>query len=68
MVNENSKTNLRKVELLSPVGDKESLLAAVANGADAVYLGTREFNARINAKNFSGPMQPGSFSILAVGK
>ena len=44
---------LRKVELLSPVGDKEALLAAVANGTDAVYLGTREFNARINAKNFS---------------
>ncbi len=43
----------RKVELLSPVGDKEALLAAVANGTDAVYLGTREFNARINAKNFS---------------
>ncbi len=43
----------RKVELLSPVGDKESLLAAVTNGTDAVYLGTREFNARINAKNFS---------------
>ena len=45
--------NLRKVELLSPVGDKEALLAAVANGTDAVYLGTKEFNARVNAKNFS---------------
>ena len=45
--------SLRKVELLSPVGDKEALLAAVANGTDAVYLGTKEFNARINAKNFS---------------
>lgn len=48
-----SNNNLPKVELLSPVGDKEALLAAVANGTDAVYLGTREFNARINAKNFS---------------
>lgn len=45
--------NLQKVELLSPVGDKEALLAAVANGTDAVYLGTKEFNARVNAKNFS---------------
>ena len=45
--------SLRKVELLSPVGDKEALLAAVANGTDAVYLGTKEFNARVNAKNFS---------------
>ncbi len=40
-------------ELLSPAGDRESLLAAVKNGADAVYLGVREFNARIYARNFS---------------
>jgi collagenase-like PrtC family protease len=40
-------------ELLSPAGDRESLLAAVKNGADAVYLGIREFNARIYARNFS---------------
>ena len=40
-------------ELLSPAGDFESLQAAVINGADAVYLGTREFNARVNARNFS---------------
>jgi collagenase-like PrtC family protease len=40
-------------ELLSPAGDWDSLQAAVTNGADAVYLGTREFNARVNAKNFS---------------
>jgi collagenase-like PrtC family protease len=42
-----------KPELLSPAGDWESMRAAIANGADAVYLGTREFNARVNAKNFS---------------
>jgi collagenase-like PrtC family protease len=42
-----------KPELLSPAGDWNSLEAAVINGADAVYLGTKEFNARINAKNFS---------------
>jgi collagenase-like PrtC family protease len=42
-----------KPELLSPAGDWESLQAAVINGADAVYLGTRDFNARMNAKNFS---------------
>jgi collagenase-like PrtC family protease len=42
-----------KPELLSPAGDWESLRAAVLNGADAVYLGTREFNARANAKNFT---------------
>jgi collagenase-like PrtC family protease len=42
-----------KPELLSPAGDWESLQAAVLNGADAVYLGTREFNARVHARNFS---------------
>jgi collagenase-like PrtC family protease len=40
-------------ELLSPAGDWASLQAAVMNGADAVYLGTREFNARVHAKNFN---------------
>jgi collagenase-like PrtC family protease len=45
--------SLSRPELLSPAGDWECLLAAVANGADAVYLGTREFNARVNARNFS---------------
>ena len=41
------------VELLSPVGDYEALVAAVHNGADAVYFGADEFNARMNSKNFN---------------
>ena len=41
------------IELLSPAGSMESLRAAVQNGADAVYLGYGQFNARRNAKNFS---------------
>lgn len=41
-----------EVELLSPVGDFESLRAAVNCGADAVYLGMSGFNARAKAKNF----------------
>ena len=41
------------IELLSPAGSMDSLRAAVQNGADAVYLGYGEFNARRNAKNFS---------------
>jgi collagenase-like PrtC family protease len=49
--NINNKTDL-KPELLSPVGDEKSLRAAVLNGADAVYLGVQDFNARINADNF----------------
>lgn len=43
----------RKVELLAPAGDWDCLQAAVKNGADAVYLGVKEFNARANARNFS---------------
>jgi putative protease len=40
-------------ELLSPAGDWESLRAAVANGADAVYFGLSNFNARHRATNFT---------------
>ncbi len=39
-------------ELLSPAGSPESLKAAVENGADAVYLGSKEFSARGHADNF----------------
>ncbi len=39
-------------ELLSPVGDLECLKAAVQNGANAVYLGASNFNARARATNF----------------
>ena len=42
-----------KPELLSPAGSPEALRAAVQNGADAVYLGWGDFNARRSAKNFS---------------
>ena len=40
-------------EVLSPAGGWESLTAAAAAGADAVYFGGRSFNARRNAGNFS---------------
>ena len=39
-------------ELLAPAGDMSCLHAAVMAGADAVYLGLDEFNARRNAGNF----------------
>ena len=42
------------MELLSPAGDRASLIAAVQNGADAVYLGALGFNARRGADNFAG--------------
>ena len=41
------------MELLAPAGSMESVTAAVQNGADAVYFGYGNFNARRNAKNFS---------------
>ena len=40
-------------ELLAPAGSQEALIAAVQNGADAVYLGVDDFNARRNARNFT---------------
>lgn len=39
-------------EVLAPAGDIESLRAAIRAGADAVYFGLRELNARARAKNF----------------
>lgn len=41
------------MELLSPAGSYEALLAAVQNGADAVYMGLGGFNARRSARNFT---------------
>lgn len=43
---------MKKIELLSPVGDFECLKAAVQNGADSVYFGAASFNARTQATNF----------------
>lgn len=39
-------------ELLAPAGGMEELRAAVQNGADAVYIGGKAFNARAFANNF----------------
>lgn len=44
---------MKKTELLIPVGNKECLLAAIHNGADAVYLGGKKFGARAYANNFN---------------
>lgn len=40
-------------ELLAPAGKWDALVAAVQNGADAVYLGEKSFSARKNASNFT---------------
>ncbi len=41
------------IELLAPAGSPEAVIAAVQNGADAVYLGMGNFNARRGARNFT---------------
>lgn len=44
---------MSKVELLAPAGDLERLKIAFQYGADAVYLGGKNFSLRANATNFS---------------
>ncbi|MGI5986037.1 MAG: U32 family peptidase [Clostridiales bacterium] len=41
------------LELLSPAGSPEAVVAAVQSGADAIYMGFGGFNARRGAKNFT---------------
>lgn len=41
------------VELLAPAGNIEALDAAIGEGADAVYLGLKSFNARLRTSNFA---------------
>jgi len=40
-------------ELLAPAGNPEALDAAIHEGADAVYLGLKSFNARLRSSNFA---------------
>ena len=42
-----------KIELLSPAGDLERLKVTLSYGADAVYIGGRQYSLRANATNFS---------------
>jgi U32 family peptidase len=42
-----------KPELLAPAGSLEAFFAALDGGADAVYLGLKDFSARAKAKNFT---------------
>ncbi len=44
---------MKKIELLAPSGDIDSLRSAVFNGANAVYFGGKNFGARKFASNFS---------------
>lgn len=44
---------MKKIELLAPVGNMDTLYAAVNAGSDAVYLGGKSFGARAFSKNFN---------------
>ncbi|MBT7170685.1 MAG: U32 family peptidase, partial [Phycisphaerales bacterium] len=52
-----------QLELLAPAGSLESLRAALANGADAVYLGLDRFSARRRAENFSLETLPDALEL-----
>jgi U32 family peptidase len=51
-------------ELLAPAGDWDSLRAAVANGADAVYFGLSKYSARQRAANFTLEALPETLAYL----
>lgn len=57
-------TKRKSVELLAPAGNFACIKAAVANGADAVYFGVDQFNARIRAENFTVQDLPQTMAYL----
>jgi len=54
---------MKKPELLLPAGSFASLEAAIEGGADAVYLGAGQFNARMRAENFEGDVMKNALSL-----
>ena len=44
---------MKKIEILAPCGGFDSVISSVNSGADAVYLGLKDFSARKDAKNFT---------------
>ena len=44
---------MKKIELLSPAGNLETLMVAVQNGADAIYMAGKKFGARAFSENFN---------------
>ena len=57
---------MKNIELLAPAGDQESLIAAVQNGANAIYLGGTLFNARAFAKNFDHEQMKWAVEYLSL--
>ena len=59
----------KTLELLAPAGSPEALDAAVGEGADAVYLGLKDFNARLRSANFTYAQFEGALrSLHRMGK
>jgi putative protease len=58
IIGENGKASPKKLhpELLAPAGSIEAFHAAIDAGADAIYCGVNDFNARLRARNFSMKM------------
>jgi len=57
------------IELLAPAGSPEALDAAIGEGADAVYLGLKDFNARLRSTNFTYAQFEGALhSLRRMGK
>jgi putative protease len=54
---------VKKPEILSPAGDLEKLKTAVLYGADAVYIGGRNFSLRSRSKNFSNEQMKEGFDF-----
>jgi putative protease len=57
-------TTREKPELLAPAGDRTCLIAAIENGADAVYFGLKGHNARARAVNFDLDELPDLMALL----
>ncbi len=55
---------LAKPELLAPAGDPTCMVAAIENGADAVYFGLQGHNARARAANFDAGELSGTMAML----
>ena len=53
----------KRPEILAPVGGTEQLTAALRCGADAVYFGLPDFNARRSADNFAGDKLPETVAL-----
>jgi putative protease len=55
---------MESIELLAPAGSPEALDAAAGEGADAVYLGLKNFNARLRSANFTYSQFEGALRSL----